>query len=312
MIGHAVSAFLSEKLPKENIKYDEPLSAHCSFRTGGKAGCLVSVDSDKQLSELLNVLIKTENDFFILGNGTNILVSDKGYNGVVITMGPKMSRIHAKGNMIYAQAGAGIAMVSRVAMERGLTGLEFASGIPGTVGGAVIMNAGAYGGEMGMVVDTVSVLNNNCELMELENSTMEFGYRTSAIKNRSFVVTEAAFKLKKGDPSAIREKMVNQDRSRREKQPLEFPSAGSSFKRPHGSFAGKLIMDAGLSGYTIGGAQVSEKHCGFIINKGGATSSDIAGLMKHVQDVVKDKFKVVLEPEIIFLGDFDIKPETNF
>lgn len=311
MISRAVSRFLSELLPEEDVKYDEPLSDYCSFRTGGNAGCVAVVNSDSDLKELLNVLIKTENEYVVLGNGTNVLISDKGYNGVVIVMGPGMSRIHWEGDKIYAQAGASLAKVALVALKHGLAGMEFAAGIPGTVGGAVVMNAGAYGGDMSQVVDTVSVLNGQCELMDLENATMEFGYRTSAIKNRSFVVTEASFLLRPGDRAQIEATIKENDRLRREKQPIGIPSAGSSFKRPPGNYAGKLIMDAGFKGYRIGGAQVSEKHCGFIVNTGGATSADIAELMYEVQQGVRERFKVLLLPEIVFLGDFDVKPRMD-
>ena len=246
----------------------------------------------------------TGNEYFLLGNGTNLLVSDKGYDGTVIKLGQGMSRMHVEGERIYVEAGALLSQTARRAQEAGLTGMEFASGIPGSIGGGLVMNAGAYDGEMSQIVESVTVMNEDGEIMELDCDTMEFGYRTSAIKNRSFVVVETALHLKKGEPDSIRARMDEFAVRRKAKQPLEYPSAGSIFKRPEGYYAGKLIMDAGMRGYRIGGAQVSEKHCGFIINTGNATSEDIAELMAEVQERVKERFRVDLEPEIVRLGVF--------
>lgn len=310
-MNRAVKEFLANLLPEESVIYDAPLKEYTSFRTGGLAACVVSVDSQPKLASLLNFLTKTENEFIVLGNGTNMLVSDQGYQGMVIRMGPGLSRIHVVDDHIYAQAGAPLIAVARAAMEKGLTGLEFAAGIPGSVGGSVVMNAGAYGGELEQVIESVTVLNQNGEIMDLDKDTMEFGYRTSALKNRPFVVTEVAFAMKKGDREEIKARMEDYNRRRTDKQPLEYPSAGSSFKRPEGHFAGKLIMDAGLRGYSIGGAQVSEKHCGFIINKGGASSQDVASLMLLVQRQVKNRFHIFLDPEIVFLGEFSEMPERD-
>ena len=215
-----------------------------------------------------------------------------------------MNQIQVEGNVLIAQAGALMSQVARVAMEHGLTGLEFASGIPGTVGGGVVMNAGAYGGEMSQVVRSVSVISPQGETMELENASMEFGYRYSTIRHQNFIVTEVVFVLQEGNREEIKAKMDELAAKRREKQPLEFPSAGSTFKRPEGYFAGELIMNAGLRGFQIGGARVSDKHCGFVINAGGATATDIMELIQEVQLRVKDKFRVDLEPEVVFLGDF--------
>lgn len=291
-------------VPAENIRFDEPMSQHTSFRTGGPAAAFVTVSHVKQLQKLLSYFQMTGNYFFILGNGTNLLVSDKGYKGTVIQIGSGMSRIHVAGERIYVEAGALLSQVARQALEASLTGMEFASGIPGSVGGGIVMNAGAYGGEMKQIVESVTVLNSQGELMELDCDTMEFGYRTSVIRNRPFVVTEAVLKLRKGEKEQIKATMEDLGAKRRMKQPLEYPSAGSTFKRPEGYFAGKLIMDSGLRGYRIGGAQVSEKHCGFIINTGNATSEDIAELMAEVQEQVKSKFGVKLEPEVVKLGNF--------
>lgn len=280
------------------------MSRHTSFRTGGEAAVFVQVENKEQLRKLLLYLQKTENEYFILGNGSNLLVSDRGYDGVVIQLGSRMSAIRTSGERLYVQAGALLSQAAKRAQEEGLTGLEFASGIPGSVGGGIVMNAGAYDGEMKKVVESVTVLNEEGELMELDRDTMEFGYRTSIIKNRPFVVVEAVLKLEKGDRESIREKMEDFTMRRRQKQPLEYPSAGSTFKRPEGYFAGKLIMDSGLRGYRVGGAQVSEKHCGFVINTGNATSEDIAELMAEIQERVKERFGVQLEPEVVRLGEF--------
>ncbi len=291
-------------LPPEDIKLREPLHKYTSFRTGGEADCLLVVNDAEQLGKLLRYMTITGNEYFLLGNGTNLLVSDRGYDGAVIKFGPGMSRIHVEGERVYVQAGALLSQTAKRAMEEGLTGMEFASGIPGSVGGGLVMNAGAYGGEMSQIVESVTVMNENGEIMELDCDTMEFGYRTSVIKNRSFVVLEAALRLKHGEKESIQAKMEEFAAKRKAKQPLEYPSAGSIFKRPEGNFAGKLIMDSGMRGYRVGGAQVSEKHCGFIINTGRATSEDIAELMAEIQDRVKERFRITLEPEIVRLGQF--------
>ena len=303
-MNQALKEYMASIVPAENIKFDEPMCNHTSFRTGGPAAAFVTINNVTQLQKLLSYFRITGNGFFILGNGTNLLVSDKGYDGTVIQIGNGMSRIHVEEERIYVEAGALLSQIAKQAMEASLTGMEFASGIPGSVGGAVVMNAGAYGGEMKHIVESVTVLNGQGELMELDCDTKEFGYRTSVIRNRPFVVTEAVLKLKKGEKDQIKAAMEDFGARRRSKQPLEYPSAGSTFKRPEGYFAGKLIMDSGLRGYRIGGAQVSEKHCGFIVNAGNATSEDIAELMAEVQEQVKSKFGVKLEPEVVKLGNF--------
>ena len=296
--------YVASILPAEDIKIREPLDRYTSFRTGGEADCMLLVNDAEQLGKLLKYMSITGNDYFLLGNGTNLLVSDRGYDGTVIKFGPGMSRIHVDGERVYVQAGALLSQTAKRAMEEGLSGLEFASGIPGSIGGGLVMNAGAYGGEMSQIVESVTVMNESGEIMELDCDTMEFGYRTSVIKNRAFVVLEAAVPPQRGDKADIQAKMEEFAARRKEKQPLEYPSAGSIFKRPEGYFAGKLIMDSGMRGYRVGGAQVSEKHCGFIINTGNATSEDIAELMAEVQDRVKERFRVSLEPEIVRLGKF--------
>lgn len=303
-MNQVLKEYIASVVPEENIYFDEPMSRHTSFRTGGEAAVLVRVKNVEQLQKLLGYLQKTENEYFVLGNGSNLLVSDRGYEGVVIQIGKEMSEVRIAGEKLYAQAGALLSQAARCALDAGLSGMEFASGIPGSVGGGIVMNAGAYDGEMGQIVESVTVLNEAGELMELDRDTMEFGYRTSIIKNRPFIVIETVLKLRYGERESIRAKMDDFAMRRRQKQPLEYPSAGSTFKRPEGYFAGKLIMDSGLRGCRVGGAQVSEKHCGFIINTGKATSEDIAELMAEVQERVKERFGVWLEPEVVRLGKF--------
>ncbi|MDE5588939.1 MAG: UDP-N-acetylmuramate dehydrogenase [Acetatifactor sp.] len=302
MISEAVVQSLKKFVPEENICLQEPMAGHTTFRIGGPADCFVQIENKEQLIRVQKYLMQVELPFFVLGNGSNLLVSDKGYRGIVLQIGPGMNGIEVDGDVITAQAGALMSQVARAALEHGLTGLEFASGIPGTIGGGVVMNAGAYDGDMSGVVTQVNVVNSAGECMELENDTMEFGYRTSTIKNNPFTVTEVILKLEKGDREQIRAKMEDLAVRRREKQPLEYPSAGSTFKRPKGCFAGKLIMEAGLRGFRVGGAEVSQKHCGFVVNTGNATAQDVRNVISEVQERVKERFNVDLEPEILFLG----------
>ncbi len=302
MISEAVIQAIKQYVPEENICLQEPMAGHTTFRIGGPADCFVQIESEEQLQKVQHYLGLVDLPWAVVGNGSNLLVSDRGFEGVVLQVGRKMSRITVDGDRVTAQAGATLAQVARVAMENALTGLEFASGIPGTVGGGVVMNAGAYGGEMSRVVEQVIVLDRNGERMELDNSTMEFGYRTSSLRRHSFAVTAVTFRLERGDREQIKELMEDLAARRREKQPLEYPSAGSTFKRPQGHYAGQLIMEAGLRGFQTGGARVSEKHCGFVINTGEATAEDVRALIRTVQEKVKDKFHVFLEPEVIFLG----------
>ncbi|MBO4981278.1 MAG: UDP-N-acetylmuramate dehydrogenase [Lachnospiraceae bacterium] len=299
MISGAVLEAFQKFVPKENIHLGESLAAHTTFRVGGAADCLLELETEEQLIAVRRYLEKVGIPFFLLGNGSNTLVRDEGYRGVVLQIAGKMNRIRVEGNHIIAQAGALMSQVARAALEHGLTGLEFASGIPGTVGGGVVMNAGAYGGEMCQVVTHVRVVNQESEVMVLDNEAMEFGYRHSAIRHQPFVVTEVAFALEPGDPAEIKAVMDDLAARRREKQPLEYPSAGSTFKRPKGYYAGELIMNAGLRGFQIGGARVSDKHCGFVINTGNATAADILELIGEIQRRVKERFGVELEPEVI-------------
>lgn len=301
MISEAVIQTLRELISEDNIHMNEPMAAHTTFRVGGDAECMIETETEEQLSKVCRYLRMIEAPFAVLGNGSNTLVRDEGYNGIILHLGSKYSDISVEGSRIVAQAGAMLSQVARAAYENGLTGMEFASGIPGTVGGAVVMNAGAYGGEMSKIVTEVTVISKDGEILSLDNDTMEFGYRYSTIRNRPFIVSKVYFELEPGDKDEIKAKMDELAVKRREKQPLEYPSAGSTFKRPEGYFAGELIMKSGMRGYQIGGARVSDKHCGFVINTGNATASDILDVIAEVQERVKERFGVELEPEIVVL-----------
>ena len=288
----------------DNLLINEPMSRHTTFRTGGPACLFLRPENQDQLKKVMDFVRRLGTDYFVLGNGSNLLVSDEGYDGVIISLS-KFNKVELKGtNQIYVEAGAMNSTIASFARDNALTGFEFAAGIPGTIGGAMIMNAGAYGGEMAQVVTEVTVLSPEGEIMVLDNNTMEFGYRTSAIKNKGFIVLSVLLTLKRGKEEEITAQMKELAEKRRDKQPLEYPSAGSTFKRPEGYFAGKLIEDAGLRGFSVGDAQVSEKHCGFVVNKGSASSTDIYNLIKEVQKVVYEKANVRLEPEVIILGKF--------
>lgn len=304
MLSSAMLETLRGYIPEQNIHFEEPMASHTTFRVGGPAECFIEIENAEQLQKVQRYLYQVEYPFTVVGNGSNLLVSDNGYRGIVLQIGDKMSGISVDRNVIVAGAGASMAQVSAAAWKHGLTGLEFASGIPGTVGGGVVMNAGAYGGELAQVVTYVQVLSKDSEFMTLDNDTMEFGYRKSTIRKQPFIVTEVTFELKPGDPKEIKAKMDELAAKRREKQPLEYPSAGSTFKRPEGHFAGELIMNAGLRGFQLGGARVSDKHCGFVINTGNASAADIMDVIWEVQRRVKDRFEVDLEPEVVFLGAF--------
>ena len=286
-----------------NVLFDEPMKKHTTFKIGGNADVFIIPNDSGEIIDAIKLCEEFKAPFYIIGNGSNILVGDGGINGVVIQIFKNMGNIGVNGNIKKAEGGALLSLISRKALEEGLTGLEFASGIPGTVGGGVCMNAGAYGGEMKDIISKVVVLKNG-EILELSNEESEFEYRNSCILKNGMIVLEAEMVLQKGKADEIKEKMFEFNRLRSEKQPLEFPSAGSAFKRPEGYFAGKLIMDSGLRGYSVGGASVSEKHCGFIINKGNATAKDVITLIEDVKRIVNDKFGVMLKPEIRFIGNF--------
>lgn len=287
------------------VLFDEPMSQHTTFRIGGPADVFVMPENYEQIREVLRLCKEEKLPFFVLGNGSNLLVSDSGYRGVIIQMDRNMEEICLDGEEIHACAGALLSSVAVAARNASLTGFEFAGGIPGTIGGAAVMNAGAYGGELKDVLKEVTVMTREGEILTIPADKLEMGYRTSIIKTAGYLVLEAVISLKKGDEEAIRATMKDLSERRTEKQPLDYPSAGSTFKRPEGYFAGKLIMDSGLRGYRVGGAQVSEKHCGFVINAGGATAEDVRSLMDHVIRVVREKYGVTLEPEVKFLGDFN-------
>lgn len=291
-------------VPEERLLFHEPMSKYTTFRVGGEAECMIIVETKDELAQIISYLVRLEQDYFVLGNGSNLLVGDKGYRGIIVKMGKRMGGIRVEQNYIAVGAGAPLSLVAAVAKEKGLSGLEFAAGIPGTVGGAIVMNAGAYGGEMKQIVQMVRVMDKEGQILTLDNDTMEFGYRTSIIRDRPFIVLGAVLKLTPGNEEEIGARMEELMKQRKSKQPLEYPSAGSTFKRPEGYYAGKLIMDAGLRGYRIGGAQVSEKHCGFVINVGGATAADIKEVIEEIQERVRDRFHVRLETEVVFLGDF--------
>lgn len=286
----------------EDIKIDEMMNKHTSFRVGGPAKVFLTVHSEEKLRNILLALKRHELPYFVLGNGSNLLVSDEGYDGVMVYLGEEFSEVEITGTQMRAKAAALLGKVARKAMEEGLAGLEFAAGIPGSLGGGVVMNAGAYGGELSQVVTKVKAMNPNGEIIELEKEQLLLGYRTSIFKINPFVILEVFMELQKGNKEEILAKIKEYTKARVEKQPLEYPSAGSTFKRPEGYFAGKLIMDAGLRGYRVGDAQVSEKHCGFVINRGNATATEIKTLMENVAKKVKEEFGVDLEAEVIMLG----------
>ena len=293
--------YIENIIPKERMLFDEPMSRHTTFRVGGAAECMVLIEREEELLKLVPYLNQIEQDYFILGNGSNLLVGDKGYRGIVIKLGEGMNRITVEGDHIYVQAGALLSRTAAVARDAELSGMEFAAGIPGSIGGGVVMNAGAYDGEM---KQSVKVMDQEGRILVLDNDTMEFGYRTSIIKNRPFIVLEVVLRMQAGRKDEIQTKMDELMARRQSKQPLNYPSAGSTFKRPEGYFAGKLIMDAGMRGYRIGDAQVSDKHCGFVVNIGNASAADVKEVIEEVQERVKERFHVNLEPEVIFLGDF--------
>lgn len=292
-------------LGEERVFTGEAMSRHTTFKIGGPADYFLMPDKDTDVGRIVKICKESAIPYFILGNGSNLLVGDGGYRGAVIQIYKNMSAVTVEGTEITVQAGALLSSVAAAAKNAALTGFEFAGGIPGTMGGAVVMNAGAYGGEMKDVLTEVTVMDEEGEIVTLPADKLELGYRTSIIKTAGYIVLEAKLQLKEGNPEVIRETMKDLTIRRTTKQPLEYPSAGSTFKRPEGYFAGKLIMDSGLSGYQVGGAQVSEKHCGFVINAGGATARDVRTLMDNVRDIVYKKYGVTLEPEVKFLGDFE-------
>ena len=294
---------ITTALPELQVLKDEPMSRHTTFRIGGPADYFVCPDRE-QIAEVLAVAKKCGMAITVIGNGSNLLVGDKGIRGLVVEIGSAMNQIMVDKNHITAGAGALLSQVAAKAAAAELGGMEFAAGIPGSVGGAVTMNAGAYGGEMKDILRTVTVLTPEGELKTLDVSEMDLSYRHSCVPEQQYIVLEAEIELGYKPEEEIRAQMDELRNKRIEKQPLEYPSAGSTFKRPEGYFAGKLIMDAGLRGYRVGDAQVSEKHCGFVINRKNASAQEVRQLMQDVQDKVKAQFGVMLEPEVKMLGEF--------
>ncbi len=286
-----------------SIILGEPMREHTSFHIGGSADVLVQPYTAEALGIGLSLCRREELPYWVLGKGTNVLVGDRGMAGVVFDM-TKMTGLTVNGCTITAEAGVLLSVLSHAALEHSLTGLEFASGIPGSVGGGIFMNAGAFGGEMAQVLTSARIMTEYGEIREISAEELEFGYRSSKVEEKKWIVLEGTFTLTEGDAAAIEATMNDWNEKRRTKQPLDYPSAGSTFKRPEGYFAGKLIQDAGLAGYQVGGAQVSEKHCGFVINKNHASARDVLNLCNDVIAKVKEQFGVELEPEIRKLGDF--------
>lgn len=287
---------------EDSIKVNEPMKNHISFKVGGPADILLEPSDEKQIIKSIEICKNNNIPYIVIGNGSNLLVRDGGIRGVVIKLSG-LNFIKVDGNYISAGAGVVLKEVSDVALENSLTGFEFASGIPGSVGGAVFMNAGAYDGEMKNIISSVTVLDKEGNILTLEKDELEFGYRTSSVKTEGYIVISAQFELQLGDKVKIKNRIDELTQKREEKQPLEYASAGSTFKRPEGYFAGKLIQDAGLKGFTIGGAAVSQKHSGFVINTGNATAQDVLDVIKHVQDEVKNQFGVELKTEVRIIGE---------
>ncbi|WP_251575225.1 UDP-N-acetylmuramate dehydrogenase [Limosilactobacillus agrestimuris] len=292
---------LIKEFPEIDIKKQEPLSKYTFTHTGGKADWLAFPESVEQVQQLVDFVQENDIPLTVIGNASNLIVRDGGIAGLVMIV-TKMNQIKVEGNVVKAQAGATYIKTTQVARDHSLTGLEFAAGIPGSVGGAVFMNAGAYGGETQFVVKSATIMLPTGEIQELNNEALDFGYRHSSVQDNNGVVLEASFGLKPGNKEEITAQMDDLNARRAAKQPLELPSCGSVFKRPKGYFAGKLIHDAGLQGYTSGGVQVSKKHAGFIVNINNGTATDYLNVIHHVQKVVKEKFGVYLETEVRIIG----------
>lgn len=295
---------LEKVISTDRILVNEPMKNYTTFKVGGNADCLVKPKNIKEAEDVVRLLLANNIPFTLLGNGSNVLVSDKGIRGVTVYLAEADDEVFVDGNLITASAGMMLSKVAKAALDNALSGLEFASGIPGSVGGAIVMNAGAYGKEMKDAVSSVTMLDiETGELVTVNNKEMNFGYRTSIVKSHPFMVLKVVFELKQGDKEEIKSQMDELNARRREKQPLEYPSAGSTFKRPEGFFAAKLIEDSGLKGYRVNGAEVSKKHAGFVINKGNATCDDIVKLMKDVRRIVNEKYGVMLINEVILIGE---------
>ena len=301
-----VTKRLQAILEPEDLLFDEPMKDYTTFRVGGPAKWMAAPQDEQQLRVILKICRKLQIPCFILGRGSNLLVSDKGFDGVIVNLRKHFNKIEVdrENKTITAEAGASLPAVSQAALSAGLTGLEFAAGIPGTMGGGLFMNAGAYGGELKQVVTEATVMTKNGMILHVPAEQMALGHRLSSFMQTGEIILSVKMQLTQGNPVVIKETMDDFNSRRREKQPLEYPSAGSTFKRPAGYFAGKLIMDAGLRGFQVGGAQVSEKHCGFVINTGDATAEDVTELIRQVAERVKAQSGVTLEPEVKLLGEF--------
>lgn len=291
-----------EFLEEEDILLNEPMKHHIYFKLGGPADILLTPKTIEQVVEAVKFCTNKKIPYYIIGNGSNLLVKDGGFRGVIIKLS-KLQEIKVEEDKIIAMGGAQLCDVSKVALDHSLTGFEFACGIPGSIGGAVTMNAGAYGGEMVNVTESALIMDRDCNLRLLSNEELELGYRSSAVMKHGYTVLQVTLKLVKSEYAKIKEKIDDLTTRREDKQPLEYPSAGSTFKRPEGHFAGKLIQDSGLKGATVGGASVSEKHSGFIINKNNATAKDVLELIELVQKTVKENFGVELHPEVRIIGE---------
>lgn len=295
---------LAKLIPAEQLLIDEPLKEYTSFRIGGPAKAVVLVSNEKELSDVLSLLAGTETEHFLIGNGSNLLVSDKGYNGIVIKLAGNFEGISRDGDTVTVGSAMLLSRTSAFAQKEALSGFEFASGIPGTIGGAIFMNAGAYGGEMKDIVTAVRLMSpDGAKTAEVPAEEMDFGYRHSALEENGWIATEVKLKLEPGDPEEIKARVMELAKKRNDKQPVTFPSAGSTFKRPATGYAAAMIEEAGLKGVSVGDAEVSTKHSGFVINKGNATCADVMELMRIVIDRVHENTGVTLEPEVRFLGE---------
>lgn len=303
MTDRAILEKLNTIFTSERVLTMESMAKHTTFRVGGPAQYFVSPGSVEEIRQVLKLSKEQNIPLYVVGNGSNLLVMDGGIQGIVLHLGERFREMHVDGCRLTVQAGALLSQVARKALEQGLTGFEFAAGIPGSIGGAVVMNAGAYDGEMKQVVKKVVCMTYEGELLEFSGEEMQFSYRHSVLKDTPMIALEVTVELTPGDPEKIKIKMDELSKRRIEKQPLEYPSAGSTFKRPEGYFAGKLIMDAGFAGVRVGDAMISAKHCGFLVNAGEASARDILELISQVQKKVKGLYQVELEPEIIMLGE---------
>ncbi|WP_214721584.1 UDP-N-acetylmuramate dehydrogenase [Exiguobacterium sp. s192] len=302
MMTEQLLAGLYEGIAKEAVLINEPLKYHTYTKMGGLADLFLIPSTYEETAFAVRFAYENNLPLTMLGNGSNLVVRDGGIRGIVLSF-EKLTDISVEGHELVAQSGAAIIQASRVAYDHALSGLEFACGIPGTIGGALIMNAGAYGGEVKDCLHSATVLTRKGELLNISHEELELGYRTSCFSKKEYIILEGRFSLTEGDPTLIKEMMDDLTHKRETKQPLEYPSCGSVFKRPEGYFAGKLIQDSGLQGARIGGAEVSQKHAGFIVNIKDATATDYISLIRHVQETVQEKFGILLEPEVKIIGE---------